>query len=338
MESSLAESKSAYSLTLRALERISDEIHQKRQENQQTRKRISLHDELNHFVSGSKKTSNETTMTAVSGTEQESIEVKKNERAELCLSASAASAIQDNRRTEQNQTDNVDCSLKTIQNDLVTMKEMSSKANAMPMTPQAPDNAIQPTMGFSKQPALVPLVTPNKNELVHKVASGSHTLSKIPAISLTVQPAESHCAQDNRLSIPEAILDPSLANAEVMRSIMRLKSASISPPVSFVNYGLNHLGDENSDKDSITSSFVNANVLSDEQIESLMLEPADYKKTLESMNPAELGQFKGLELPAKLNYLQDYVKFDPIWIEDDFDNFDKKAGKFVITESNHIAG
>lgn len=334
MESSLAKAKAAYSNTLRNLERISDEIHQKRKENRQTRKRISRHEELDHFVSDSKKTSNEAT-TVASGAEKEIAEAKKNERGDLCLSASATQDERDS--AERNQTDKLESSLKSTQNDSVTKNEMSSKANILPMTRQDPSDAIPPTNMLSEKPKLMPLVMPNKSENKSISTGGSGRLSEIPEICLTVQSPESNCAEGNRHS-PEAMLDPSRTNAEVMQSIMRLKSTAISPPVSFLNYGFNHLGDENSDKDSVTSSYVNANVLSDEQIESLMLETGDYKKTLEKMNPAELGQFKGLELPAKLSYLQDYVNFDPIWIEDDFDNFDKKAGKFVVTESNYNIG
>ena len=79
------------------------------------------------------------------------------------------------------------------------------------------------------------------------------------------------------------------------------------------------LGDGGSETESITSSFASANMLDDEQIESLMLETADYQKFLAKMDALESDRFKQMSLPAKLSYLKNYVKFEPIWVDEDLD-------------------
>ena len=60
-------------------------------------------------------------------------------------------------------------------------------------------------------------------------------------------------------------------------------------------------------------------MLDDEQIESLMLETADYQKFLAEMDTSESDRFKQMSLPAKLSYLKNYVKFEPIWVDEDQD-------------------
>ena len=72
-----------------------------------------------------------------------------------------------------------------------------------------------------------------------------------------------------------------------------------------------------SDTESLTGSMASVSVLDDEAIENLMMETGDYVHFLAQHSeicPQE-GASKVLTLPAKLSYLQEYVKFNPEWVE-----------------------
>lgn len=121
---------------------------------------------------------------------------------------------------------------------------------------------------------------------------------------------------------PESDIEQMQANAAVMAAISRSKLQRIASPFLRPDAGREDFSaNGGSETESVSGSFVSGGLgaLDDEQIESLMVDVSEYERLAADMDAAESDQCHQMVLPARLRHLQDFVKFEPVWIGDDAD-------------------
>jgi len=122
---------------------------------------------------------------------------------------------------------------------------------------------------------------------------------------------------------PESALEQLQANAAVMAAISRSKLQRVTSPFLRPDSCREDLSvNGGSETESVSGSFVSGGIgaLDDDQIQSLMVDDADYQRIVADMDAAEADQYQQMALPARLRHLQDFVKFEPVWIDDDTDD------------------
>jgi len=129
--------------------------------------------------------------------------------------------------------------------------------------------------------------------------------------------------QTSSLSVPvspECDIEQIQTNAAVMAAISRSKLQRVAnpflrPDACREDFSVNG----GSETESVSGSFVSGGIgtLDDEQIESLMVDITEYQRIVADMDSAESDRYQQMALPARLRHLQDFVKFEPIWVEDD---------------------
>lgn len=281
----VAEAKVLYAETLHNLERISDEIHQKRREARHRRKRLSKQNGANviyHPLMNSSESEEEIFIDLVPSNKQEASGDPVTER--------------------QVPTD----PLNAVNNGLKTSApDRSATAAKEKNTSLSTDVLRRSKVSNSADAAAAAERQKGKN------APGNS------AVSLTTTPLT---PSGNSTGSPEADSDQIRFNAEIMATITQSKSSSMSRPYLRPNRSHDDfLCDGSSETESITSSFASAAMLDDEQIESLMLETTAYHDFLGKMDSSESDSFKRMSLPGKLSYLKNYVNFEPIWVDDEHD-------------------
>lgn len=280
----VAEAKVLYAETLHNLERISDEIHQKRREARHRRKRLSKQNGANviyHPLMNSSESEEEIFIDLVPSNKQEPTGDPVTERQVL---TDPLNAVNDGLKTS------------TLSPDKSTTA--AKERNTLVST----DTLRRSKVGNCADAA---------ERQTGKNAPGN------PAVSLTTTPLT---PSGNSTGSPEADPDQIRFNAEIMATITQSKSSSMSRPYLRPNRSHDDfLCDGNSETESITSSFASAAMLDDEQIESLMLETTAYHDFLGKMDSSECDSFKRMSLPGKLSYLKNYVNFEPIWVDDEHD-------------------
>ncbi len=113
----------------------------------------------------------------------------------------------------------------------------------------------------------------------------------------------------------EADIENTRMNAEIMDTLQKAKN--LKSPFLRPNRSRDDLFDEGgSDCESITGSMASMSVMDDEQIENLMMETGSYVSFLAKHAEAEPGR-STQTLPSRLSYLQDYVKFQPEWVDEE---------------------
>lgn len=289
LEKMVAEAKVLYAETLHNLERISDDIHQKRREARRQRKRLSKQNGANviyhPLMNSSESSEEEIFIDLLPPTKEETAEDPLNERQVL---RDPLNAVDDSLKTPMRPP----CESTTL---------VAREKNALPST----DNSRMAKTGDAAAAA---------ERRKGKNTPGNAT------VSLTTPLTPS----GNSTGSPEADPDQIRFNAEIMATITQSKSSTMSRP--FLRPNRSHddfLCDGSSETESITSSFASAAMLDDEQIESLMLETTAYHEFLSKLDTSESDRFKRMSLPGKLSYLKNYVNFEPIWVDDEHDPISK---------------
>jgi len=122
---------------------------------------------------------------------------------------------------------------------------------------------------------------------------------------------------------PESDIEQIQANAAVMAAISRSKLQRVTSPFLRPDSGREDFSaNGGSETESVSGSFVSGGLgaLDDEQIESLMVDVTEYERIAADMDAAESDQYHQMVLPARLRHLQDFMKFEPVWIDDDGDD------------------
>jgi len=124
---------------------------------------------------------------------------------------------------------------------------------------------------------------------------------------------------------PESDIEQMQANAAVMVAISRSKLRHVASPFLRPDACREDLSlNGGSETESVSGSFVSGGIgtLDDEQIESLMVDVTEYQRIVDDMDAAESNLYQQMALPARLRHLQDFVKFEPVWIDDDADDYE----------------
>lgn len=341
LECKITRAKTAYTKTLRTLEKISDEIHRQRKTN--THKRISIQRELDAVPDSSNERHHDTVNANLPLTSFEN---------EASMSKSVAgNAVVDVKQCDPAKGVSID------ENSSAKFESRLPKdANSAQFFEAGTEYSQQPASHLQSSRPLESYEGENRDKTIAPFAA--KTLQENQPLSPNIGGQSDENGRNERVTDPREAklgpqiflcanaetvdatdsnnnpgrnIDPLHTNAEVMKSIMQVKFAADSHSLVVHRSSHGHLSDDLSDLESVTSSYIGANLLSDEQIESLMLDTSDYKKLLEGMSTTEIGHFKDLELPAKLSYLQKYLNFDPIWIEDDFDGCVRNSKQLVAS-------
>lgn len=165
-------------------------------------------------------------------------------------------------------------------------------------------------------------------------SEASRTPSDVETADL---PSSVHCTSSLAESTSSPVSpesDVEQANAAVMAAISRSKlqrvaSPFLRPDACREDYSANG----GSETESISGSFVSGGglcALDDEQIESLMVDVTEYERIVAD---ADLDHCHQMELPARLRHLQEFVKFEPIWILDGGDVNDAVVGTTSNSEA-----
>jgi len=122
---------------------------------------------------------------------------------------------------------------------------------------------------------------------------------------------------------PESDIEQLQANAAVMAAISRSKLQRVTSPFlrpDSCREDLNVNG--GSETESVSGSFVSGGIgiLDDEQIESLMVDVTEFQRIATDMDATDSDRYQQMALPARLRHLQDFVKFEPVWIDDEGDD------------------
>lgn len=327
LECKITEAKTAYTKTLRTLEKISDEIHHQRKSN--SHKRISIQREFDVVPDSSNERYHDTVNANLPSTSFEnearmSKNIARNALADVKECDTAEGVSIDENSSAKLESRSLEDVNRTHLFEVGTacVGPASHLQSSHPLESYRGENRDKTITTFQESQPFSPKIG-GQSDGRNVQVTDLHEAKPGPRIFLRADTKTVDATDGN--NNPGQNIDPLHANAEIMKSIMQVKSAA--DVVRRGSHG--HLGDDLSDLESVTSSYVGANLLSDEQIESLMLDTSDYRKLLEGMSTAEIGRFKDLELPAKLSYLQKYLNFDPIWIEDDFDGCVRKSRQLV---------
>lgn len=281
METLVTEAKAVYAETLHNLERISDEIHQKRREARHRRKRL-LKQNGGNIIYHPLMNSSE------SSSDEEEIFI------DLVPPGSEDAK-------------GADCQ--------VPADPLHVRERGFPAPRNPPQRSRSPVEGTGEE------LGSKRDDVISDAASNERPTRKDaesqPTVSLTTTPSSPRTPPGNSGGSPEADPDQIRCNAEIMASISRSKSSRpyLRPNRSHDDF----LVDGSSETESVTSSFASAAMLDDEQIESLMLETTAYHDFLAKMDSNECDHFKRMSLPGKLGYLKNYVNFEPIWVDDEHD-------------------
>ena len=134
----------------------------------------------------------------------------------------------------------------------------------------------------------------------------------------TVRPYRSSSLAESSSPVsPECDVEQIQANAAVMAAISRSKlQRVVSPFLRPDSCREDFSANGGSETESVSGSFVSGGVgaLDDDQIESLMVDVTEYQRIAADI---DTDRYQQMALPARLRHLQDFVKFEPIWIEDD---------------------
>jgi len=133
---------------------------------------------------------------------------------------------------------------------------------------------------------------------------------------------------------PESDIEQLQANAAVMAAISRSKLQRVACPFLRPDSCREELSvNGGSETESVSGSFVSGGIgaLDDEQIESLMVDVTDYQRIVDDMDTTESDRCRQMALPARFRHLQDFMKFEPVWIDDGED-----AGGIGATQNSDV--
>lgn len=298
LERQISAAKKLYSETLQNLEKISDDIHlQRRQERQREKKGRKL----------AKAVRNETIYHPL-------------------MDVASSSSDDDSGNETSGDVDSTELTVPPLVG-VVAVKEITVRqidcipvpnpSGQLPVASSVPVNTAkpptveaatvhslqQPETSIEKSSTQADAVTEDSSSTVHRASSLAESTSSPVS--------------------PECDIEQMQANAAVMAAISRSKLQRVASPFLRPDSCREDFSaNGGSETESISGSFVSGGVaaLDDEQIESLMVDVTEYQRIVADMDAAESDRYQQMALPARLRHLQDFVKFEPIWIEDDGDD------------------
>ena len=192
----------------------------------------------------------------------------------------------------------------------------------------APDTSNQSSIDGSTPVA--PVGPQRTDEAAQLSSQHTETCTVQTATSADAEPAEltsgvlSPAKSLSSPVSPESDIEQIQANAAVMAAISRSKLQRVTSPFLRPESGREDFSaNGGSETDSVSGSFVSGGLgaLDDEQIESLMVDVTEYERIAADVDAADSDQYHQMVLPARLRHLQDFVKFEPVWIDDDGDDY-----------------
>ena len=287
LEQQISAAKKSYAETLRSLERISDDIHtQRRQERRRQKKTRKL----------AAAAGNETVVY------------------HPLMDVASSSSDDDSGNETSGDADSTELSVPPLIG-VVAIKNITVRQIDCVPGDQSPV-ASSVSVNTVKSPTVKDTTQMNSQQTEMSTDKSTAPVDTETGIRHTSSLAESKSSPVS----PESDIEQMQANAAVMAAISRSKLQRIANPFLrpdscredfSVNGG--------SETESVSGSFVSSGVgaLNDEQIESLMVDVSEYQRIIANMDAAESDRYQQMALPARLRHLQDFVKFEPVWIDDD---------------------
>lgn len=298
LEKQISAAKKMYAETLHNLEKISDEIHsQRHQERRQEKKAQKL----------ARAAGNETTiyhplmdMHSSSSDDDSGNETSGDaDSAELAAPPLIGAVAVKNITVRQ-----IDC------------VPVPNTSGQLPVVSSVPVDTVKPSMVA----AVTQLNSQQTETSMEKPISPADAESR--DLSSSIQRTWSVAESTSPVS-PESDMEQIQANAAVMAAISRSKLQRVTSPFLRPDSCREDLSvNGGSETESVSGSFVSGGLcaLDDDQIQSLMVDDTDYQRIVADMDAAESDQYQQMALPARLRHLQDFVKFEPVWIDDDGDD------------------
>ena len=303
LEQQILAAKKLYAETLQNLEKISDEIHTHRRQEQRRKKKarklakaagsepVIYHPLMNVVSSSSDDDSgNETSGDADS--------------AETALSPPLGVVAVKNVSVRQ-----IDC--------IPNTSGQSPAASSVPVGPMKPPSIE----------GAAPL-----NSVTAEV--DNYTAAESAELPSSINCASSVAESTSSPMSPESDVEQMQANAAVMAAISRSKLQRVANPFLRPDSCREDLSvNGGSETESVSGSFVSVGgvgALDDEQIESLMVDDTEYQRIVANMDAAESDRYHQMALPARLRHLQDFMNFEPVWIDDG----DDEAEVFGATQNS----
>ena len=298
MEQQISGAKTSYAETLQNLEKISDDIHtQRRQERRRAKRARKLAN-----VAG-----NETTIF------------------HPLMDVSSLSSDEDSGNETSGDADSADLAVPPLVGTVPVKNITVRQIDCLP----APNTSSQLPVDDStsvRPPRAEVAVQLNSRDTETSIVQAARPDDTEPEdLSSNVHGACSPAKSLSSPMSPESDLVQIQANAAVMAAISRSKLQRVTSPFLRPDSGREDFSaNGGSETESVSGSFVSGGfgALDDEQIESLMVDVTEYERIAADTDAAESDQYHQMVLPARLRHLQEFVKFEPVWIDDDGDDDD----------------
>jgi len=298
LEKQIAAAKKLYAETLHNLEKISDEIHTQRHQEQRREKKAQKL---------ARAAGNETTIY------------------HPLMNVLSSSSDDDSGNETSGDADSAELAAPPLIGAVAVKNITVCQIDCVPL-PNAPGQlpvASSVPVGAMK-PSIVAAVTRPNSQQTETSIEKPHTPTDAESRDLSsgVQRTWSVAESTSPVS-PESEIEQMQANAAVMAAISRSKLQRVTSPFLRPDSCREDLSvNGGSETESVSGSFVSGGIgaLDDDQIQSLMVDDTDYHRIAADVDAAESDQYQQMALPARLRHLQDFVKFEPIWIDDDGDD------------------
>lgn len=288
LEQQIAAAKKLYSETLQNLEKISDDIHSARRQERRREKKV-----------------------------QKLATAAVNERVIyhplMDMASSSSSSGEDSGNETSGDVDST---------ELAAVPPLVGVVPVKNVTVRQIHCILQPT-GAAHLPAVDSVRPPISDAATQSNSQTTAPFDVEPTVLASGIHRTPSLAESTSPVSPESDPEHLQVNAAVMAAVSRSKlqrvaSPFLRPDACREDFSAN----ASSDTESVSGSFVSGGLgaLDDDQIESLMVDVTEYERIAADMDAAESDQLHQLTLPARLRHLQDFVKFEPVWIDDDCDN------------------